>query len=87
MEKLLRRVPDPVVYVAGAVAAVFVALKVKAIAGGGGGSFADQQAAYRRCNRCGKKGAPVRCNKCRRAYYCSKHCLKDAIKLEICECC
>ena len=31
MEKLLRRVPDPVVYVAGAVAAVFAALKVKAI--------------------------------------------------------
>jgi len=85
MEKLLRRVPDPVVYVAGAVAAVFAALKVKKIANGG--SFADEQAAYRRCNRCGKKGAPVRCNKCRRAYYCSKHCLKDAVKLEICECC
>lgn len=85
MEKLLRKVPDPVVYVAGAVAAVFAALKVKAIAGGG--SFEAQQAAYRRCNRCGKKGAPVRCNKCRRAHYCSKHCLKDAIKLEICECC
>ena len=54
MEKLLRRVPDPVVYVAGAVAAVFAALKVKKIANRG--SFADEQAAYRRCNRCGKKG-------------------------------
>ena len=86
MEKLLRRVPDPVVYVAGAVAAVFAALKVKAIAGGGP-SFAEQQAAYRRCNRCGKKGAPVRCNKRKKAYCCGKHCLKDAIKLEICECC
>jgi hypothetical protein len=52
-----------------------------------GDSFEKEKARYRRCNRCGKKGASVRCNKCRRAYYCSKDCLSTAIRLEICDCC
>ena len=60
-------------------------LKLKRLVGGD--DFADSQAKYRRCNRCAKKGAKVRCTRCRRAYYCSRACLKAAWKLEICECC
>ena len=85
MEKLLKKLPDPVIYVAGAVAAIGALLKVKDIVTGD--SFEKEKARYRRCNRCGKKGAGVRCNKCRRAYYCSKQCAKDALRLEICDCC
>ena len=85
MEKLLKKLPDPVIYVAGAVAAIGALLKLKDIVTGD--SFEAEKARYRRCNRCGKKGAPVRCNKCRRAYYCSKQCAKDALRLEICDCC
>ena len=85
MEKLLKKLPDPVIYVAGAVAAIGALLKVKDIVTGD--SFEAEEARYRRCNRCGKKGAPVRYNKCRRAYYCSKQCAKDALRLEICDCC
>lgn len=40
-----------------------------------------------RCNRCAKKDARVKCNRCKKAWYCSKECWKAAIKLEICECC
>jgi len=40
-----------------------------------------------RCNRCAKKDARVKCNRCKKAYYCSRECLKAAWKLEICECC
>lgn len=76
--------------VGGALLAVFVLLKLKdKVLGGdeGGGNFSKDQANYRRCNRCAKKGAEVRCTRCRRAWYCSKACLKAAWKLEICECC
>ena len=40
-----------------------------------------------RCNRCAKKDARVKCTRCKKAWYCSKECLKAAWKLEICECC
>ena len=85
METLLKKLPDPVIYVAGAVAAIGALLKLKGIVTGD--SFEAEKARYRRCNRCGKKGAAVRCNRCRRAYYCSKDCLSTAIRLEICDCC
>ena len=77
--------PLPVVALGGVVVGVFAVLKLKRLVGGG--DFADAQAKYRRCNRCAKKGAKVRCTRCRRAYYCSRPCLKAAWKLEICECC
>ena len=66
---------------------LIVLLKLKARLFGGGAGFDKEQAKYRKCNRCAKKGAGVRCTRCRRAYYCSIPCLKAAWKLEICECC
>ena len=85
MASLAQKIPLPVAAVGGAVVAVFALLKLKNVATGGG--FADEQARYRKCNRCAKKGAGTRCTRCRRAWYCSPACLKAAWKLEICECC
>jgi hypothetical protein len=70
-----------------AAVAVLVLLKLKSKLFGGGAKFDKEQAKYRKCNRCGKKGAGVCCTRCRRAWYCSSACLKAAWKLEICECC
>ena len=84
MVGLAQKLPFPVVALGGAIVGVFALLKLKRLVGGG--DFADSQARYRRCNRCAKKGAKVRCTRCRRAYYCSRSCLKAAWKLEICEC-
>ena len=67
-----------------AVVAVVALLKIKDIVLDG--NFADEQSRYRRCNGCAKKGAKVRCPRCRRAWYCARECLKAARKLEICEC-
>ena len=84
----MKKIPLSPVQLGGAVVAVVALLKVKDVVfGGGGDKFAKEQAAYRRCNRCARKGASVRCTRCRRAYYCSKACLKAAWKLELCECC
>ena len=85
MAGLAQKIPLPVVALGGVGVGVFVLLKLKRLFGGG--DFADSQARYRRCNRCAKKGAKVRCTRCRRAYYCTRACLKAAWKLEICECC
>jgi len=85
MAGLAQKIPLPVVALGGVGVGVFALLKLMRLVGGG--DFADSQARYRRCNRCAKKGAKVRCTRCRRAYYCSRACLKAAWKLEICECC
>lgn len=85
MVGLALKLPFPAVAVGGAVVAVVALLKIKDIVLDGG--FADEQSRYRRCNRCAKKGAKVRCTRCRRAWYCTRECLKAAWKLEICECC
>ena len=85
MAGLAQKLPLPVVALGGVVVGVLALLKLKRLVGGD--DFADSQAKYRRCNRCAKKGAKVRCTRCRRAYYCSRACLKAAWKLEICECC
>lgn len=71
----------------GVAVVVLVLLKLKSKLLGGGEAFDKEQAKYRKCNRCAKKGAGVRCARCRRAWYCSNACLKAAWKLEICECC
>ena len=84
MAGLAQKIPLPVVALGGVVVGVLALLKLKRLVGGD--DFADSQAKYRRCNRCAKKGAKVRCTRCRRAYYCSRACLKAAWKLEICEC-
>ena len=84
MAGLAQKLPLPVVALGGVVVGVLALLKLKRLVGGD--DFADSQAKYRRCNRCAKKGAKVRCTRCRRAYYCSRACLKAAWKLEICEC-
>ena len=85
MAGLAQKIPLPLVALGGVGVGVFALLKLKRLVGGG--DFADSQARYRRCNRCAKKGAKVRCTRCRRAYYCTRACLKAAWKLEICECC
>ena len=84
MVGLALKLPFPAVAVGGAVVAVVALLKIKDIVLDG--NFADEQSRYRRCNRCAKKGAKVRCPRCRRAWYCARECLKAARKLEICEC-
>lgn len=80
------KLPFPAVALGGVVVGVFALLELKHLVKNHLG-FEDSQARYRRCNRCAKKGASVRCTRCRRAYYCSIICLKAAWKMEICECC
>lgn len=82
---LANKLPFPAVVAGAAVLSVFTLLKLKDLVTDV--AFSDKQARYRKCNRCAKKGAKVRCTRCRRAYYCSRECLKAAWKLEICECC
>ena len=89
MASLLRKIPLPplVLPVVGAVGAIVVLLRAKeALFTGDDSGFSKQVKAYKRCNRCSKKGVKVRCHKCRRAWYCSKQYLKVALDLELCEC-
>jgi len=82
MASLLRKIPLPplVLPVVGAVGAIVVLLRAKeALFPGDDSGFSKQVKAYKRCNRCSKKGVKVRCHKCRRAWYCSKQCLKVAL--------
>ena len=55
------------------------------------GSVPDRRfsATHRKCNRCGARGSQVRvkCERCKRCWYCSKECKKAAWSMEICECC
>ena len=46
-------------------------------------------ALHRKCNRCGARGSgvKVKCERCKRCWYCSQTCKKAAWALEICECC
>jgi hypothetical protein len=85
MVALAKKLAFPAAALGGVVVGVLTLLKLKRLVSGG--DFQDSQSKYRRCNRCAKKGAKVRCTRCRRAYYCSRSCLKAAWKLEICECC
>ena len=55
------------------------------------GSVPDRKfsAMHRKCNRCGVRGSQVRvkCERCKRCWYCSQACKKAAWSMEICECC
>ena len=55
------------------------------------GSVPDRKfsATHRKCNRCGARGSQVRvkCERCKRCWYCSQACKKAAWSMEICECC
>lgn len=53
----------------------------------GGGSDRAFAKSHRKCNRCGARGANTRCDRCKRAWYCSSACRSAAWKMEICECC
>ena len=53
----------------------------------GGGPDRAFAKSHRKCNRCGKRGANTRCDRCKRAWYCSSACRSAAWKMEICECC
>ena len=58
--------------------------------GGAPGRVSRRFAARRRkCNRCGARGSgvKVKCERCKRCWYCSQTCKKAAWALEICECC
>ena len=58
---------------------------------GGAPGRVDRRFAARRrkCNRCGARGSgvEVKCERCKRCWYCSQTCKKAAWALEICECC
>ena len=58
--------------------------------GGAPGRVSRRFAAlHRKCNRCGARGSgvKVKCERCKRCWYCSQTCKKAAWALEICECC